>query len=503
MLAHRSSSDRSLLAVMALTMLVAWVYVAVRAVHVGLTADEAVSYGILHGHGAFSGTANNQWLNTALMSISQTLFGQSEWALRLPNVVSFGIYAASALTLVAQLRHRAAMGVCFVALVANPFMLEFFGLARGYGISLAFAALALAALLVGPRRVSATRAIQRLALIAVAGTISFYANFSVLNFVLALLVVWAVDVAVACSRGTFALSRRQVAWIGGVGLVTALAMAPGLIHLKNLQEGGQLYYGGHVGFVRDTIGTLVQTWDYVYLFGPVRAWAHDIAWLVALTALLIGAWGARRARSGEWGRLQSAALVGALAVAAALSERLILGSLYPIDRAALSYVLPFAMMLGLALDALADSVVGRGARVAVAGLSAILVVAGTLNVIRVANDTSALTWTFDASARAAIDRVVAIERTIGPPRRRWELFAPFPRNYSLTYYQQRLRLRWLRIVSVPPSTPGGDFYDVPPGTPAETLAGTRLIAILPPDGTELRAGSELSDSPTSGSRARR
>ena len=121
-----------------------WIYVIVRASNVSFTNDEAISYGIIHGAQTFVDTPNNQWLNTLLMRVSQYVFGQSELALRLPNVAAFGLYGAASVMLLSQVRHVEAKAVGFSLLVVNPFLLEFFGLARGYGLSLAFLAAAFA-----------------------------------------------------------------------------------------------------------------------------------------------------------------------------------------------------------------------------------------------------------------------------------------------------------------------------------------------------------------------
>ncbi|MGN6676226.1 MAG: hypothetical protein ACTHKL_00395, partial [Streptosporangiaceae bacterium] len=152
-----------------------WVYLALRAVDVAFTTDEAASYTIFHG-GQFVQDANNQWLNTASMIVAQAVFGQSDWAFRLPNLLAFGLYAGSALVLVAGLRHTAARIVALVVLLTDPFLLEFFGLARGYGLSVAFSAAALASYFsIGEETPTRTRAV-RLALTGLAASLAFYAN---------------------------------------------------------------------------------------------------------------------------------------------------------------------------------------------------------------------------------------------------------------------------------------------------------------------------------------
>ncbi len=478
---------------MGLAIAIVWVYIALRSVDLAFTSDESISYGYLHGH-PVPLTANNQWLNTLLMRVSQALFGQAEWALRLPNVLSFAIYSAACVALVSQLRATAAKAVCFAGLMANPFLLEFFGLARGYGLSLAFSAAALAALLVAQRPRSAAREIIRLAVIGATGALAFYSNFSVLNFVLALVATALVNVVVTIARGELSLGARDRAIYAGILCTIVAVMLPGLIQVTRLQRAGALYYGGHVGFVHDTIGTLIQTWGYVYSYAvPLRPWALDLAWPVAGLATLAGAWAAvQTRRTRQWDGWQLASLVLGISVAMVPIERLIVGSLYPLDRGALTYVIGFSALLGFAVDAISDQLEQLTARLALVGLTCVVVALASANVLRVANTTSALTWSFDASARDAIDQVVAIERNVRL-QRPLRLVTEFPREIALDdYYRRRLRLSWLQIVTrLAPgatfSTPGGDLYDVAPARALQVAPGTVLLSTLPEDGTQIRA----------------
>ncbi len=478
---------------MGLASAILWIYIAVRAGSVAFTTDEAISYDLLHGATSVSATANDQWLNTLLMGVGEDLFGSSPWALRLANVLAFPVYAGSCLILVRRLRHDAARVICFVALLGDPFLLEFFGLARGYGLSLAFSAAALAALLSGPRADSMRRLYARLGVVAALGALAFYSNFSALNVVLALIVTVLADAAIKVASGRLPARRRDLVATGVIVIVIGLVITPGVSKLSQLQNTAQLYYGGHTGFVQDTIGTLVQTWGYVYSFAvPLRPWAHPIAWLVTGVAALAVVGAVREVvRQRRWSGWQMLSLVAVIVVVAVVLEHLILGSLYPLDRAALFYVLSFGILIASAIDWSLGRMTRSAGRTAVVAGCGALSVLGVVNVIRCANSTRALTWSFDASASDAVHRVMALEGTSRTPSFPVKLVTTFTRGYALAYYQQSLGLKWLEVVqplapgASPP--PGGDVYDVATSYAAQAPRGLIEVARFPQDGTELRA----------------
>lgn len=119
------------------------IYTTLRAYYIGLTCDEASTY-LSHTPRNlwmcfFSDTcwsdANNHWLNTLLMQKSINLFGVSELSLRLPNLLGHLLYLIASFFLVKKNSTNfwvALAGFCILNF--NPFLLEFFALARGYGL---------------------------------------------------------------------------------------------------------------------------------------------------------------------------------------------------------------------------------------------------------------------------------------------------------------------------------------------------------------------------------
>ena len=81
--------------------------------------------------------ANNHILNTWLMELCAKLFGISEFTLRLPNVIAHLVFLFYSAKLVRNLSSRVLTIGSFLLLNISPLLLDFFSLARGYGMSMA------------------------------------------------------------------------------------------------------------------------------------------------------------------------------------------------------------------------------------------------------------------------------------------------------------------------------------------------------------------------------
>ncbi|MBK9982888.1 MAG: hypothetical protein IPP15_10795 [Saprospiraceae bacterium] len=81
------------------------------------------------------GTANNHWLNTLLLQWSANVFGDMPWALRLPNVLAGLGYMVCALFISTRYTDSKSLQCAgFLLLCGHTYLLDFFSLARGYGL---------------------------------------------------------------------------------------------------------------------------------------------------------------------------------------------------------------------------------------------------------------------------------------------------------------------------------------------------------------------------------
>lgn len=121
--------------------------VAYRAATLSFTHDESATYLYFHQNTIYElfleplvwSSANNHLLNTLLYKLSISLFGQSDFSLRLPNVLDFLFLLLVAYKFSFKyLNNYWARTVLFLILFINPYTIDFFSLCRGYGLSMLF-----------------------------------------------------------------------------------------------------------------------------------------------------------------------------------------------------------------------------------------------------------------------------------------------------------------------------------------------------------------------------
>ena len=132
------------------------------------------------------GTANNHILNSLLLKKSVALFGWQEWSVRLPNVLCFIVYFIAVVLLIQGISQYSFIRLAGVLLFCTPhFIVDYFSLARGYGMAVAFEMMGLYFVI----KYLQQRKAKHLALSFIMSALAVYANFTWLNMLLA---QWAV-----------------------------------------------------------------------------------------------------------------------------------------------------------------------------------------------------------------------------------------------------------------------------------------------------------------------
>ncbi|MCB0795663.1 MAG: hypothetical protein KDB88_13085 [Flavobacteriales bacterium] len=278
-----------LLALVLLGMTVHRAYVA------SFTHDESFSYlfyidagysELLRGDLTYS---NNHILNTVGMKLSSALFGTSELALRAPNLFALAIYLAVCVALLLRSRWMIALPVGML-LMTNPFLLELFSLARGYGLLTGFLALALFAFQ------SALRSQHKGALLAghISGLLACLSNFA------------GVPAYLSLSIGFFLLEHRwrpgwrPVHWLHGmllrIHMVAFVLVMAVLYRPLSLSLASNTYDFGEQYGVWD--GT-IRTWS-LSLFSYRSGWEGYLVYpsiAFAMVLVIAGIWLIRQAIS--------------------------------------------------------------------------------------------------------------------------------------------------------------------------------------------------------------
>jgi hypothetical protein len=375
-------------------------YVGVRAWTLSFTHDESLSY-TSYVHDPFSsialgeGTdANNHPLNTLAMKLAADLIGTSELALRWASVAAFVAYVVAVVALLRQVRLVAVRALGLALAVVNPYVLDFFSLARGYGLALALVTASAVATLTF---VATPRAATAFAATASAG-LAVMANYAALTCFVAVLVVIGFACLVPDRAGKGTIAPRRLGAV--LALPTAGVVILGIIPAARLRSKGELYFGGDDGFWEDTVDSLVTS----TLYG--RDWELLDVMLVALLAMAVvgGAVASAVAIRRRKLPLHAASYV-LLAVPAIVSivQHYVLDTPFLIGRTALFFVPLFAIWLSLAADAL-----GRRGRLTrgITATAVVVVAACCINLATAANLSYTLDWRFDATTEDAINEVV-------------------------------------------------------------------------------------------------
>lgn len=305
-------------------------YVIIRGFSLGITHDEALTYKIIRGDEILRETANHHWLNTHLSAFFSSLFGAKEFVLRLPNILSFALFGFYLYRIAKTFLSSSATQVALLFLLCgNPFVIDFFSLCRGYGMSLAFITASLYYLF----RIYQSKDQQKGLNHALAMTFSILAlasNLNTLNYFL-------IAFALVLLNLVLTKPKQWIPWLSGITLICAITLFFALDQLFFLKNKNELYYGS---------GRLSLTIDNIFYSGThlLEATFKDIRLLrYLLYGLLLSASiiAFRKKRLFNPGAI--AMIVLSAVVLALFMEHLLFDALYPIGRSTL-YIYPLILL---------------------------------------------------------------------------------------------------------------------------------------------------------------
>ncbi|MEI8340728.1 MAG: glycosyltransferase family 39 protein [Verrucomicrobiota bacterium] len=449
-----------------------------RAATYSFTHDESLSFAIFSWRPAVGDTTNHHLLNTWAIQCCSMLFGNSEFALRLHTLVAHGIYLAAGLALLKRLRHPVLQLSGFVLLNLNPFLLDFFFVARGYGMSLAFEMTAIFMLVRAREEIEGRGFEKALLLSAAFGALSVLSNYTFLNFYLPNLLAIAVLLQ---SRRSMMKSGRSSLWITVVLLLFCGSFLTLILaQLFRIRGHGGFWWGGQGGFVADTVLTFVVASLYgVDYPGPTGYGVAGIfAGLFGLMAVLVVCRFFARKKDPHFYLLF---FVLAGAVALPVLENRILRMPYPVERAALYYLPLYMLTLLFACDAITPLAV-RGWR-SLAGLAVPVMIAVMLilHFCISFNVSTCYLWAYDAHTRDAIEIIARDRGTAGHV----QLLDDWRMEPAMNFYRVTRHYAWMEPVTrkVPGSANyfyllAGDIKKIPPGS-------CTVLAVYPDSQTAL------------------
>lgn len=247
-------------------------YILLRAWFVDLLHDEAATFlhyietGYIWSDKA-NLDANNHLLNSFAGRILFKLFGENYFLLRLPNVLSFPIYFWALYQLSGFQKKPIIRFIILLGTTCIPFILEYFGNCRGYGISMAF----FFASLVFLSRLAKKITLSQHLLLILCLLIATYAN---LTFLVSTVLASAFVLIQQFLQRQNVTFKNQVFHFF-LHLLFVVALLPAFYFAQKLKIGGALYYGRLDGLWEVTGRTLssytlftdhyVLKWIFIFL----------------------------------------------------------------------------------------------------------------------------------------------------------------------------------------------------------------------------------------------
>ncbi len=214
-------------------------YLLIRSIFTEPLHDEIATFYFYIYHGDFVGRdlvfdANNHLLNSFFGFLIYRVFGESFFALRLPNLLSFIVYFYAIFQLMKWIKSESLKAIGLSALICIPFILEYFAYCRGYGIGIAFFALGIH-FLISFLNFDKKRF---LILSLLSCWIAIFANLVFINF--SLLVLDYLFIYLVVNRGKW---KTLVLWSS----LFVIAISPFVFFAFKLKQAGALYYGSLEG----------------------------------------------------------------------------------------------------------------------------------------------------------------------------------------------------------------------------------------------------------------
>jgi hypothetical protein len=455
-----------------------------RAATQSITVDEAFTYShfVAPPLAAMRSlyNANNHVLNTLLAKVSVSVFGASDFTVRLPSLLGGLAYFAG---LFFVCRRLFGQGVWFLLAIAlnslNPFLLDYLSAARGYGLALGVWMWAWYALL----RCQSAVSPRILALAGVLMGLSIAANLVFLVPCLALLASFVVVSTAAEWRkagGRSAFRRLLVAaaapLVPAAGVAGAILWAP-----LQMAERANFYYGSlnskdalrsladGLLFHGQTVLNMQPAIDRYFRQAPYGVIVAGVLALAAVTLWDVLLW--FRAKSSPQPGAGRHLIPGTLFVAALLLVilRRGFGVLYPQPRTGI-YFLP---LLFLASVWMLSRVSGTHLiRRAVAALCALPLLVLLWQFVLEFNTAYYYDFRNEAATKRIVARLGELRRRSSQERLRVGV-SPLVRH-GYEFYQQTQKLHWLAVHPLNSPTCLFDYYVVLPDERDSILTKYRL-----------------------------
>lgn len=318
------------------------VYIILRAYYLSFVHDECLTFKILTGDKGVAKTANDHMLNTLLMSFFYRLFGAHEIILRLPNILGFILYSFFCYKLLIKTTNIVMMLAGASLLLLNPYLLDFFSLARGYGLSLGFGMAAIYYLLRQERFSTYKQYVTGLAFSLFFSLLSAYSNLFCINLNIALIIIFIIELYVVWNIQSIQiqLNNKRKAIIASVIICNFLILAYPIHKILILKSSNELDFGGNSNFIDQILTNLIYRSIYFSYYGE-QFWKITRQIIIAVFAINV----VYQLFSKKYTHLTTITILIFLMIFAPIMQHYVFGSFFPPERTSLIYIPLFGLLM--------------------------------------------------------------------------------------------------------------------------------------------------------------
>ena len=374
-------------------------------------------------------TANNHVLNTVLVKLFADFLPAHEFTYRLPNLLSHLLYLGFSILILGTLKDvsNSFRLSAFILINFNPYLLDFFSLARGYGLATSFTLGSIYFLIKWTNQWN----ILQLGYSLILAALAVLSNFTLLNLYLALLVVVASLVLIRLP--TTSEKYTSGALVLFVSSLLAWLVYKPLVELVNKKE---LYFGGKVGVWSDTVLSLLSS--SAYSINHQETILSLILFLALLFTIAAATIISLKELQREREPNQLLTVLGLLVVIliGVQVQHWLLGTPFIIERTALFLIPIFMVLLILAIHILNQKL----GKLASAILVSLTLLFGT-NLGFAINDSYYLDWKHESGTKQ-------IMQSIDKHENQYETYFGVEWPYSVTarFYAKLFQYNWIRII---------------------------------------------------------
>lgn len=447
-----------------------FLYALIRALTLSIIHDEAITaiyhavlpyLDIIKFNGPIP--SNNHLLNTILVKFFVSIFGLSEFVVRIPALIGCAFYLVGSYKLLKLFFKKYFLVVGVVLLSLNPFLVDFFSLSRGYSLALGFLMLGLFYFLRWVKNIESENQFKNITLIFVFLGLSVLSNISFLNVYLAISLLFILlelkNIIVKKNQLCCQVFKERFNDFLPIiisSILLFIVLAGPIMKMKGMNE---FYFGGESGFWADTVKSLINATLYDASYSNFIGSIIN-AFVIIFILLFIGYIIYKLYKKNFSKENYYLSLIFIIILLIALSiifQNILLGTLFVVERAAI-YFIPLFLIFVLFLW---QSIAKKELKFLKNILNALFIIFTIFLIFHYVisiNLSNSYVWRHDSSVKNVMENIYKLSADKGLKNDELKIGASWLLAPSINFYRMKYDMYWLKQVDGDGTDVNFNFY---------------------------------------------